>query len=215
MYYTREQHKRFLDKELAAISEEYLKKLNSKALALLAENEVYISQFVKLDFKKDNSNDLEHNALGSGQMILRFKKDKGIPRKNEYFTAIVLEGKMCLPRNWGEISWGNLRRHQVEFSEVHCVWQGKTDDNGFLLCGFAGLSIEMAEFLENKEGCVIVLGPQEPPMDYYQNLIEIVNNKDTNMVAKEILDFDKKTVAWNPVHINSNKEQVGNYSAIV
>ena len=102
MYYTREQHKRFLDKELAAISEEYLKKLNSKALALLAENEVYISQFVKLDFKKDNSNDLEHNALGSGQMILRFKKDKGIPRKNEYFTAIVLEGKMCLPRNWGE-----------------------------------------------------------------------------------------------------------------
>lgn len=122
MYYTREQHKRFLDKELTAISEEYLKKLNSKALALLAENEVYISQFVKLDFKKDNSNDLEHNVLGSGQMILRFKKDKGIPRKNEYFTAIVIEGKiMCSPRNWGEISWGNLRRHQVEFSEVHCV----------------------------------------------------------------------------------------------
>lgn len=26
MYYTREQHKRFLDKELVAISEEYLKK---------------------------------------------------------------------------------------------------------------------------------------------------------------------------------------------
>lgn len=104
MYYTREQHKRFLDKELTAISEEYLKKLNSKALALLAENEVYVSQFVKLDLKKDNSNVLEHNVLGSGQMILRFKKDKGIPRKNEYFTAIVLEGKMCLARNWGEIS---------------------------------------------------------------------------------------------------------------
>lgn len=52
MYYTREQHKRFLDKELTAISEEYLKKLNSKALALLAENEVYVSQFVKLDLKK-------------------------------------------------------------------------------------------------------------------------------------------------------------------
>lgn len=68
--------------------------------------------------------------------------------------------------------------------------------------------IEMAKYLENKEGCAIVLGPQKPPMDYYQNLIEIVNNKDTNMVAKEILDFDKKTVAWNPVHINSNKEQV-------
>lgn len=52
MYYTREQHKRFLVKELIAISEEYLKKLNSKAIALLTDNEVYVTQFVKLDFKK-------------------------------------------------------------------------------------------------------------------------------------------------------------------
>lgn len=208
MYYTREQHKRFLDKELVAISEEYLKKLNSKALALWADNELYVTQFIKLDLKKDDSNDTDRNALGSGQLMLRFKKDKGIPRKNEYFTAVALEKEMSIPKNWGDISWGKLRHHQVEFSEVHCVWQGKTDDNGFLLCGFAGLSIEMAKFLENKEGCVIVLGPQEPPMDYYQNLIDIVNNNDSNMAAKEILDFDKKPVVWNPVHINSNKEQI-------
>ena len=208
MYYTRDQHKRFLDKELTAISEEYLKKLNSKALALLADNEVYVTQFVKLDLKQDASNVSDRNVLGSGQLMLRFKKDKGIPRKNEYFTAVVLEKEMCIPKNWGEISWGNLRHHQVEFSEVHCVWQGKTDDKGFLLCGFSGVSIEMAEFLQDKEGCVIVLGPQEPPMDYYQNLIDIVNNSDSNMAAKEILDFDKKSVVWNPVHINSNKEQV-------
>ena len=208
MYYTREQHKRFLDKELVAISEEYLKKLNSKALALLADNELYVTQFIKLDLKKDDSNEADRNVLGSGQLMLRFKKDKGIPRKNEYFTAVVLEKEMSIPKNWGDISWGKLRHHQVEFSEIHCVWQGKTDDNGFLLCGFAGLSIEMAKFLENKEGCVIVLGPQEPPMDYYQNLIDIVNNNDSNMAAKEILDFDKKPVVWNPVHINSNKEQV-------
>lgn len=208
MYYTRDQHKRFLDKELTAISEEYLKKLNSKALALLADNEVYVTQFVKLDLKQDASNVSDRNVLGAGQLMLRFKKDKGIPRKNEYFTAVVLEKEMCIPKNWGEISWGNLRHHQVEFSEVHCVWQGKTDDKGFLLCGFSGVSIEMAEFLQGKEGCVIVLGPQEPPMDYYQNLIDIVNNSDSNMAAKEILDFDKKSVAWNPVHINSNKEQV-------
>lgn len=208
MYYTREQHKRFLDKELVAISEEYLKKLNSKALALLADNELYVSQFIKLDLKKDDSNDADCNVLGSGQLMLRFKKDKGIPRKNEYFTAVALEKEMSIPKNWCDISWGKLRHHQVEFSEVHCVWQGKTDDNGFLLCGFAGLSIEMAKFLENREGCVIVLGPREPPMDYYQNLIDIVNNNDSNMAAKEILDFDKKPVVWNPVHINSNKEQV-------
>ena len=208
MYYTREQHKKFLDKELTAISEEYLKKLNSKALALLADNDVYVTKFVKIDLNKDSSNATDRNVLGSGQLMLRFKKDKGIPRKNEYFTAVVLEGTMCLPKNWGEISWGNLRRHQVEFSEVHCVWQGKADENGFLLCGFTGLSIEMAQFIEDKEGCVIILGPQEPPMDYYQNLIDIVSNTDSNMAARDILDFDKNNIMWNPTHINSDKEQV-------
>ena len=74
MYYTREQHKRFLDKELIAISEEYLKKLNSKAIALLTDNEVYVTQFVKLDLKMADSNNADRNVLGSGQLILRFKK---------------------------------------------------------------------------------------------------------------------------------------------
>lgn len=100
MYYTREQHKRFLDKELVAISEEYLKKLNSKAIALLTDNEVYVTQFVKLDLQMADSNNADRNVLGSGQLILRFKKDKGIPRKNEYFTAVVLEKEMSIPRYW-------------------------------------------------------------------------------------------------------------------
>lgn len=208
MYYTREQHKRFLDKELTAISETYLKLLNSKASALLSNNEVYVTQFMKMNYKKDDSNDSDRNVLGSSQLMLRFKKDKGIPRKNEYFTAVVLDKDMCLPKNWKDITWGKLRGYQIEFSEVHCVWQGKADDNGFLLCGFSGISIEMAKYLENKEGCVIILGPQEPPIDYYQNLINIVDNSDDTMAAKEILDFDKKSVIWNPININSNKEQV-------
>ena len=149
MYYTREQHKRFLEKELTAISEGYLNKLNSKAMALLADNEVYVAQFVKIDFKRESSQ-IGCRMSGTGQLILRFKKDKGIPRKNEYFTAVVFEKGMCLPKNWNDISWGDLRRHQVEFSEVHCIWQGKSDDKGFLLCGFTGVSIEMADFLTDK-----------------------------------------------------------------
>ena len=209
MYYTRENHKRFLDKELTAISESYLKLLNTKAISLLASNDLYVSQYVKLDFKK-NDIEADRNVLGSGQLMLRFKKDKGIPRKNEYFTAVILEKDMCLPKNWGDTTWGKLRSHQVEFSEVHCVWQGKTDDNGFLLCGFSGISLEMSQYLinNNLEGCVIVLGPQEPPMEYYQNLITIISNTSSDYPAKEILDFDKRNITWNPERINSNFSQV-------
>ena len=211
MYYTRENHKQFLDKELTAISEAYLKLLNTKAISLLASNDLYVTQYVKLDFKK-NDVDADRNVLGSGQLMLRFKKEKGIPRKNEYFTAVILEKDMCLPKNWGDITWGKLRSHQVEFSEVHCVWQGKTDDKGFLLCGFSGISLEMSQYLIDKqlEGCVIILGPQEPPMEYYQNLITVIDNTSPNYPAKEILDFEKRHVVWNPEKINSDSSQVDN-----
>lgn len=208
MHYTREQHKRFLNKELTAISDAYLKLLKAKAISLLANNEVYVTQFIKLDLKQGDADQDGEAIMGSGHLLLKFKKNKGIPRKNEYFTAVILENRMCLPRNWGDISWGNLRHfHQVEFSEVHCVWQSKADEKGFLLCGFSGLSIEMADYLKDKEGCVIVLGPQEPPIDYYQNLISLVSNDD-RMPAKNILDFDPKETTWNPQKINSNKDQV-------
>lgn len=123
---------------------------------------------------------------------------------------VTFEEDMCLPKNWGDTTWGKLRSHQVEFSEVHCVWQGKTDDNGFLLCGFSGISLEMSQYLinNNLEGCVIVLGPQEPPMEYYQNLITIISNTSSDYPAKEILDFDKRNITWNPERINSNFSQV-------
>ena len=88
MYYTREQHKRFLEKELIAISEGYLNKLNSKAMALLADNEVYVAQFVKIDFKRESSQ-IGCSMSGTGQLILRFKKDKGIPRKNNSVLNVL------------------------------------------------------------------------------------------------------------------------------
>lgn len=192
MYYTREQHKRFLDKELQAISENYIRVLNTKATALLHENEIYVTQFIKIDIAKDA--DGEDSYTGSGQVILKVKQDKGIPRKNEYFTALLLDGDICLPRNWGNLSWAELRKFQVEYSEIHCVWHGKADDKGFLLCGFNGMSMDMAKYLKEKNcaGCVIVLGPQEPPMEYYQNLISFVTNTSSDEPAAKILDFDDK-----------------------
>ena len=204
MYYTREQHKRFLDKELQAISENYIRVLNTKATALLSENEVYVAQFMKVDLEKDvNQDDV---FKGSGQVVLKFKKDKGIPRKNEYFTAILLDGDKCLPRNWGNLSWAELRKFQVEYSEVHCVWQGKANDNGFLLCGFNGMSMNMAKYLKEKNlsGCVIVLGPQEPPMEYYQNLISFVSSTSPSEPAAKILDFNDSGNNNGPSTINDD-----------
>ena len=205
MYYSREQQKRFLDLELQAISDEYIKKLNTQSIILLDKNEIYVTQYVKIDSAVYGT--AKGSGEGTGQIILKFKRDKGIPRKNEYFTAVLLEGGYGLPRNWGNLTWKELRKHQVEFSELHCVWHGKTDERGFLLCGFSGISIEMADKLVNDDlqGCVIVLGPQEPPIDYYQNLIAMVMNTTSESPAAKILDFNGETHPWSPEPMDSSQ----------
>ena len=86
MYYSREQQKRFLDLELQAISEEYIKKLNTQSIILLDKNEIYVTQYVKIDSAIYGS--AKGSGEGTGQIILKFKQDKGIPRKNEYFREI-------------------------------------------------------------------------------------------------------------------------------
>ena len=62
MYYSREQQKRFLDLELQAISEEYIKKLNTQSIILLDKNEIYVTQYVKIDSA------IYGSAKGSGEV---------------------------------------------------------------------------------------------------------------------------------------------------
>lgn len=207
MYYTREQHKRFLDLELQAISEDYLKTIQKNALALVSENEIYVSRFVKINHVPDNGN---QDNMPSGQMILKFSKRLGIPRKNEFFTAVILDTTMSLPKKWGNLSWVQLRKHQVKFSEAHCVWQGKDKGDDTLICGFSGISLDFAKYLTiNKlENCAVILGPHEPPMNYYRNLIQVVSNTKEEPSTKEILDFDQKNTLWNPQNFTSDGSRI-------
>lgn len=197
MYYTREQHKRFLDKELQTISEKYLQTIKTEAIALISSNQIYVSRFVKINHGNDT---IENGNAVSGQLILYFNKKLGIPRKNEYFTAVILGKEMSLPKNWGNLSWAELRQHQAAVSEVHCVWQGKDKGDGSLICGFSGVSLDFANYLiERKlDNCAIILGPKEPPMGYYQNLIQIVSNSDEPTPSKALLDFERTDNKWNP-----------------
>ena len=90
MYYTREQHKRFLDRELQAISENYIRVLNTKATALLSENEIYVAQFMKVDLEKDTTQEDKYN--GSGQIILKFKTKASLEKMSillRYYSMVI------------------------------------------------------------------------------------------------------------------------------
>lgn len=189
MYYTRKQQEKFLDEELSAISEKYIQTIKTSAISLMEKEEVFVSQFLTID--------------GSGQMIVKVRNSRGLPRKGDYFCAVLFVGEMCLFKNWGNTSWLDLRRkYQKIFSEVVCTWHSNSENPDFSLVGFKGLSIEMSS--ELKKGCIITLGPQEPPTAYYENLISIVRNENENTECAKILDFDLAGSIWDPTKIDKS-----------
>lgn len=189
MQYTRQEQEKFLNEELSAILSNYLKLIRRKAIALLSDGEVFLSQYIKIDKK--------------GNVILKMRNSRGLPRKGDYFCAVLLVGEMAKFKNWGDIFWADLRhRYQKEFSEVHCVWLDKTDSPDFSLVGIRGVSLELAQQL--KPGCVLVLGPNEPPIAYYQNLISILRNEQSDTDAGRMLDYDRQAIEWSPVPLKGD-----------
>lgn len=197
MRYTRKQQEKFLDEELTAISEKYIKKIQKTAIALMEEGEIFVSQFIKIDEK--------------GCAILKMRNSRGLPRKGDYFCCVLLIGEMSKFKNWGNISWADLRnKYQKEFSEVVCIWHAKSDNDDFSIVGLKGLSMEMSAVLE--PGCILVLGPQEPPTAYYQNLISLVRTENASSEYGKMLDYDENRHEWNPIKLNGSKSNASFFS---
>lgn len=195
MQYTRKEQEKFLDEELFAISDKYIKLIRKQATVLLKEGEVFVSQFIKTD--------------ETGCAILKMRNSKGLPRKGDYFCATLLVGEMAMFKNWGNISWAELRkRFQKDFSEVCCVWLGKTNDPDFSFVGIKGVSIELSK--ELKPNCILVLGPKEPPIAYFQNLINILRDEPEDSVTGKMLDSELEIQQWNPIEL-SGAQSTGDF----
>lgn len=189
MLYSRKDQEKFLDEELSAISDKYIQLIRKKAVALMESGEVFVSQYMKTDEQ--------------GCAILKMRNSRGLPRKGDYFCAALLVGEMSKFKNWGDNSWADLRRkYQKEFSEVYCVWLGKTDDPEFSFVGIKGITLELAN--ELKPECILVLGPQEPPIKYYQNLISIVRDEPADSAVGKMMDYDRQLVEWSPVKLSAD-----------
>ena len=182
MEYTRAQHTKFLDLELDFQTKQYVATVRTSAIALLENDEVFSCQFVKIE---------------NGLLILKFKNDRSIPRKGEYLTAVMLNAAMGSYRNWGNITWADLRsKYQNVYSETVCTFHSNTPDQKYSIAGFRGISLEFAQKLEEK--CIVILGPKEPPYKYLQNLIKIVSRDPQNSLLDRILDFDLVNHDWVP-----------------
>lgn len=192
MKYSRQDYIRFLETEYNNQMEAFGRLINTRALTLKERGEIFVALFLKVDDK--------------GRAIFKVRVSDNMPRKNSFWTASILGEGMDKFKNWENLSWADLReKYQVDYSEVSCVWIGKSDNPNFCLVGIKGLGVEFAKKLE-KSSPAVAFGPQDPPVKYLINLIGIANNS-ANQDVSNILDLNiSNDSIWNPTLVDYKQD---------
>lgn len=188
MKQSRQDYEEFLRTELEKQVKDYEQIVSTRALVLKGRGDVFVGRFVKLQ--------------SSGIAIFKVRSSDNMPKRNSYWTASCFIRQMGNFNNWSNYSWADLRReYQRSSSEALCIWLQKSDEKDFFLVGIKNLTTEFAELLE-KEKPIIAFGPQDPPLQYLINLVDLVRDVSCN-VLDQILGYDEAANKWNPTKIGA------------
>lgn len=181
----------FLETEYDTQMKEYGRLIATKAIVLKERGEVFVGKFV--GFRGDFS-------------IFKVRFSDNMPRKNSFWTASCFIGEMVSYKNWGDLTWADLReQYQCDYSDAHCVWISKSEDPAFCLVGVKNITVDFANLLESQNP-IIAFGPNDPPLKYLLNLKDIVQNSECE-ATKEILDYFSATESvWNPQKIAATED---------
>lgn len=188
MKYTRDDYRKFLLTEFDTKKNNFDKLINVEALVLKERGDVFVGMFM--------------NVNEQGIAVFKVRTAENMPRRNSFWTAVYLIGDMSKHKNWGGLSWRRLRNeHQKTYSDAFCAWIGAAEDPKYCLVGIKNLTIDFVTLLKGGN-TIIAFGPQDPPLQYLFNLIELVKITDNNEI-KKILDYSIAENRWNPQFMGS------------
>lgn len=190
MKYLREEYERFLLTEIDAQQNTYNDIVCTRALTLKDRGDIFVGKYLA--------------EQGDGIMIFKIRRSASMPRKNSYWTACYLSDEMGSFRNWGTLSWVELRQtYQRKYCEVFCAWISNAEEPDFCLVGIKGITLEFADLLKEDKP-IIAFGPKDPPLRYLFNLLTLIQDSSDKRVA-EILDFEDDKLQWNPILITAQE----------
>lgn len=191
MKYTREDYERFLLAEIDAQKNEYQDLVSTRALVLKARGEIFVGRYLSVQ--------------GDGMLIFKVRNSDSMPRKNSYWTACYFTDEMGSYKNWGTLSWAELREdYQRRYSDAYCAWVSKSDNPDFCLIGIKGITLDFAGLLEEDKP-IIAFGPKDPPLKYLLNLRELCLDSSSSEVNK-VLDMDMVKDEWSPTILDSQAD---------
>lgn len=176
------QHERLLIQEYKLQEDEHAKILNESAVNLRDAGKLYMATLAGIDELR-------------GNVILRFSSKRPFPRRNEHVTAIIPAREHDRPANWHHATYRIIQAKAQRFCELVPIWY-RFEENDRLIIGFRGAT---ASFLADlPTGTALILGPQEPPTAYLENLISLLRDAHLYPRFQDTVSVDVSGETWNP-----------------
>jgi len=173
-------HINLLQDELTYQTNEFEKLLRKQAAKMFVDNQLYLCRFQGFDEAR-------------GNLIVRFDhKICNAPRKNENLQCFVSEIQNDSVKNWGGLTYQDLRTKVS--AQFECKTVFFTYEKDHTIVGLSGVKIE--DVPKYQKDALVFLAPTDPPLNYLMNLQNFL--KETKQATNEILDLDIENLNWNP-----------------
>jgi rRNA-processing protein FCF1 len=190
MIINNKKHINLIQDELLYQTNEFEKLLKKQAAKMFVEKKIYLCRYQGFDEAR-------------GNIIVKFDhKICEPPRKNENLQCFVSSIQDDNVKNWGGLTYENLRTNIT--TQFECKTVFFTYENDHTIVGLSGIKVE--DVLKYERNALVFLGPTDPPLQYLINLVEFLEQVKPN--SNKILELDIKIPSWNPLPLIVNEDIV-------
>jgi rRNA-processing protein FCF1 len=173
-------HINLIQDELIFQTNEFEKLLRKQAAKMFVDKQLYLCRYQGYDEAR-------------GNIILRFDhKICYAPRKNETLQCFVSSTQDDNVKNWGGLTYENLRTNIATQFECRTVFF--TYENDHTIVGFSGVKVE--DVSKYERNALVFLAPTDPPLQYLMNLVDFLKQVKPN--SNSILALDIENPTWKP-----------------
>jgi rRNA-processing protein FCF1/energy-coupling factor transporter ATP-binding protein EcfA2 len=173
-------HINLIQDELIFQTNEFEKLLRKQAAKMFVDKQLYLCRYQGYDEAR-------------GNIILRFDhKICYAPRKNETLQCFVSSTQDDNVKNWGGLTYENLRTNIATQFECRTVFF--TYENDHTIVGFSGVKVE--DVSKYERNALVFLAPTDPPLQYLMNLVDFLKQVKPN--SNTILELDIENPIWKP-----------------
>lgn len=173
-------HINLIQDELIFQTNEFEKLLKKHAAKMFVDKQLYLCRYQGYDEER-------------GNIIVKFEhKICSAPRKNETLQCFVSSNQDDNVKNWGGLTYENLRTNIATQFESKTVFF--TYEKDHTIVGISGIKVEdVGKFERN---ALVFLAPTDPPLQYIINLLDFLKQVKPN--TNNILELDIQNSNWNP-----------------